>query len=176
MALVALHQRMGSHQRKAILVILDRIQGNIPTLDRVATFTIGAKLPTMNIGVAIGAMHTDVLEYEVGVALGAGNLLVQVWQFWQGVDSEPWGLVTLACGVPAALWGRLGVGCCDDMPTTSGSIPRQIAISQRCRAIIFSTCFKPHFRNAMARSQVQTNSPHHSKQAWSWRVLDRASR
>lgn len=80
MALVALHQRMGSHQRKAILVILDRIQGNIPTLDRVATFTIGAKLPTMNIGVAIGAMHTDVLEYEVGVALGAGNLLVHAAQ------------------------------------------------------------------------------------------------
>ena len=75
-AFIALNQSMCSHQRKAILVILDRIQGDIPTLDGVTIFAIGAELPTMQIGMAICALLTDIFENEADMALGAGYLLV----------------------------------------------------------------------------------------------------
>ena len=75
-ALVALHQGMRPNQRKAVLVIPNRIQRNIPALDRVAAFAVGAELPAMNVGVAIGAVGADVLEDQAGVALGATHLLM----------------------------------------------------------------------------------------------------
>lgn len=79
-ALVALHQRMRSNQREAVLVVANRIQRNVPALNGVAAFTIGAKLPAMNIGVAIGAFGADILEDHAGMALGAADLLVHAAQ------------------------------------------------------------------------------------------------
>lgn len=80
-ALIAFHQGVRPDKRKAILVIANRIQRNVPTLDRVATFTIRAKLPAMNVGMAIGAAGTCVLEAQAGMALSAGYLQVHAPQW-----------------------------------------------------------------------------------------------
>jgi hypothetical protein len=79
-ALIAFHQGVRPYKRKAILVIANRVQRDIPASDRVAAFTIGAKLPAMNVGMAIGAPGTDILEAETCMALGAVNLLVHAAQ------------------------------------------------------------------------------------------------
>ena len=80
-ALVAFHQRVRPHQRKAILMIANRVQGNIPSLDRVATLAVGAKLPPMNIRMAIRATCADVFEDQFGVALRAAHLAVHAPQW-----------------------------------------------------------------------------------------------
>lgn len=80
-ALVALRQGVRPYQRKAVLVIANRILRDIPAADRVATFAIGAELAAVNIRVAIGATLADVLEDEAGMALGAAHLLVHAAQW-----------------------------------------------------------------------------------------------
>src|ERR1035441_8607203 len=76
MAFVALHQSVCAYQRKAVLVVLDRIQRNMPACHRMAALTVGAELAAMNVCVAISAMGAYVLEDEAGMAGGAGYLLV----------------------------------------------------------------------------------------------------
>ncbi|MDR3410945.1 MAG: hypothetical protein P4L87_08400 [Formivibrio sp.] len=73
---VALQQSMRANQRKAILMVTNVLQGDLPTLHGVATFAIGAELTAMDVGVAIRAVRAYVLEYETGVALRAGQLLM----------------------------------------------------------------------------------------------------
>lgn len=121
---IALHHGMSPHERKAILVVLDRIQGDIPTLYRVAAFTIGAELPAMNVGVAIGAVGTYVFEDEAGVALGAANLLVHAAEGVPGgvmvelgnrTNGLPTGIgvaVLAGNGQRAVGIGHLGLGFC----------------------------------------------------------------
>jgi len=75
-ALVALHQGMRSDQRKAVLVVFNRIQRDIPSFYRVAVFAACAKLTAMNIRMAIGALFADVLKDKAGVAGGASNILM----------------------------------------------------------------------------------------------------
>jgi hypothetical protein len=66
-----------------------------------ATFTIRAELPTMNIRVAVGTLFADLLEDRVGVALGAGNFPMHasqrisalfVIEFWIRPDRLPTGV------------------------------------------------------------------------------------
>lgn len=71
---------MRSYQRKAILVIANRIQGDIPPLDTVAAFAIRAELPAMDVGVAIGTVRAHILEDEAGMTLRATHLLVHAAQ------------------------------------------------------------------------------------------------
>jgi len=100
MAFVAFHQGMRSYQRKAVLVILDCIQRDIPALDGVAAFTIRAELAAMDVCMAIGTTCTGVLEVEARVALGATHPLVHpaqrisrlvVVEFGNGADRLPTG-------------------------------------------------------------------------------------
>ena len=79
-ALVALHQGMGSHQREAILVVLNRLERGLPAFDRVAVGTIGAKLAAVYVGVAIRAARTYILEHHAGMALAATHVLVHAAQ------------------------------------------------------------------------------------------------
>ena len=51
----ALQTCMRAHQWKPIEVILNGLYGNIPAADRVALLAVGAKLPSMNVGVAVRA-------------------------------------------------------------------------------------------------------------------------
>ncbi|MDR3734749.1 MAG: hypothetical protein P4L10_04335, partial [Acidobacteriaceae bacterium] len=79
-ALVAFHQGMGSDQRKTILMIANGIQRYMPAFHRMAALAVGAKLTAMYVRMAIGTMGTDILEYQLGVALHARNFLVHALQ------------------------------------------------------------------------------------------------
>lgn len=62
---------MGSNQRKKILMIADLLAGSEPALHDMALGAVGAEFPQMNIGMAIGAVLSDVGEDGAGVALRA---------------------------------------------------------------------------------------------------------
>lgn len=84
-ALIAFHQRVCAHQRETVLMIANRVQRNIPSSDRMATFAVGSKLPPMDIGVTIGAASTDVFEDQAGMALRAAHLLMHAPQWISGL-------------------------------------------------------------------------------------------
>lgn len=54
----------------------DRVDGNLPALDRVATLAVRSKLPVVHIGVAIGAMGAHLLEHQARMALRALHLFM----------------------------------------------------------------------------------------------------
>ena len=56
MAVITLQQSVGADEGKAVLVILNLLERNLPSLNGVATLTIRAELAAMNVGVAIGAV------------------------------------------------------------------------------------------------------------------------
>ena len=67
---------MRAKQREAILMLLDLLHSNLPSLDRVALFATRAKLALVNVGVAVRASLTYVGEDRLDVALGASHTLV----------------------------------------------------------------------------------------------------
>jgi hypothetical protein len=79
-AVVALQQGMRSHQRKTILVIANLIERRLPTFHCVAALAVGAELAAVNVGVAISAMGTYILEDQAGMALRAAHLFVHSTQ------------------------------------------------------------------------------------------------
>lgn len=114
MAGVALNCRMGPQQGKPVVVVLNRLDGNVPALHRVTLLAARAHLPAMDVGMAIRALSADVREYHLGVALSAGHAFVHPPQ---GVtrfvvikfrDSSNWlpsqsGMAILAGHVEAAM-------------------------------------------------------------------------
>jgi hypothetical protein len=84
-AVLALQQGMRSYKRKAILVIANLFQRDLPALHRVATLAICAKLPAMDVGVTVGTAFAYVLEHETGVALRAAYFLMHATQWIPGV-------------------------------------------------------------------------------------------
>jgi len=100
-ALVALNQRMGTYERKAIVMLIDCIQRNIPTFHCVAAFAVCAELAAMNIGMAIRTARADIFEDKLCMALRAGYLLMHaaqwiaclvVIEFWVRPDGLPTGV------------------------------------------------------------------------------------
>jgi len=75
-ALLARHGGVSAEEGKAILVILDLLHGNLPAQHRVALRAVGAEFTAVNIGVAIGAILSDVGENRPGVALRAFHFFV----------------------------------------------------------------------------------------------------
>jgi len=102
MALIALHQGMRSDQRKAVLVVFDCVQRDVPSFYRVAVFAACAELAAMNIRMAIGALFADVPEDQTGVAGRAGDILMH---------STEW--------VARTVMAELGKGA-DGIPTGGG--------------------------------------------------------
>jgi hypothetical protein len=122
-AIFALHENMCSNEWKAILVVLNRLQRNLPSLDRVAVGAIGPELTAMNVGVTVRTLRTYVLENQAGMALDTAHILMHtaervsgliVIEFGirpdrfptgvrmtiaHGMESGPWGFVTLAWGM-----------------------------------------------------------------------------
>lgn len=76
----AFRHRVRPYQRKPVGVVLDFLRGYLPALHRVASFAVGAELTHVNVGVAIGAMRTHVLEHHRRVALRTAYLLVHAAQ------------------------------------------------------------------------------------------------
>ena len=73
---IAVEHGMRAHQRKAVLVVLNRLDGNVPALHRMAALAIRAELATVNVSVAVPALVADIRKNGFGVALRAGHVLV----------------------------------------------------------------------------------------------------
>lgn len=75
-AIVALHRRVRSEERKTVLMIIDLFDGDLPALNGVTLRAIRSHFPLVNIGMTILAGLSHVSEYGLGVALYARNLLM----------------------------------------------------------------------------------------------------
>lgn len=71
---------MGSQQRKPVLVLVDLLYRNLPTLHAVTLLTICSELALMNVSMAVGTLLTHVREYRFDVALRAGHSLMHPTQ------------------------------------------------------------------------------------------------
>ena len=93
---VAIHRRVSSSEREAIIVILDLLYRDRPSSHGVALLTVGSQLPPVNIGVAILATLPDAAEYWLHVTLGAVHRLVHAAKGIPGLivielgDSTDW--------------------------------------------------------------------------------------
>ena len=82
-AILALHRRVRSQQRKPVLVILHLLGGDRPPLHGVTLLAVRTHLPTMHVVfllVAVGAILAHIREHRLQVTLNAGNLLVHAAQ------------------------------------------------------------------------------------------------
>jgi hypothetical protein len=77
MAALAFDHRVRANQGKTVLVILDRLDRDRPTLLGVALLAAPAELAAMNIRMARRARCPDIAEHRADVALRAGHSLVQ---------------------------------------------------------------------------------------------------
>ena len=71
---------MGSNQRKAIVVLLDGLDVDTPSLHGVALLAFRTHLAAMNISVTVGALGSGVAKYQACVALPASYILVKTAQ------------------------------------------------------------------------------------------------
>ena len=68
-ARVAIHSRVGTNQRKAVLVLVDVMNRNLPARVSMADVTLRTIFPPMNVGVAILALLADIGEHKIGVTV-----------------------------------------------------------------------------------------------------------
>ena len=80
MAILALHRGVSAEKREAILVILNLLNGIVPTKNGVTLRAIRAHLALVNIGVAILTILPHIREYRFYVALYALHSLVHAAQ------------------------------------------------------------------------------------------------
>jgi len=69
---IAVHGSMRSGQGEAVVVLLDLLDGDLPSANRVALLAIRSQLPLVNVGMAILAALPHVGENRFHVALDAG--------------------------------------------------------------------------------------------------------
>lgn len=67
---------MRAKQGEAILVIAHGFDRGCPTLHIVALLTLGPHLSAMDVGVAVGALVSDISKDRAGVTLSTGNALM----------------------------------------------------------------------------------------------------
>ncbi|HKV63102.1 MAG TPA: hypothetical protein VJO16_14400 [Candidatus Acidoferrum sp.] len=100
MAILALHCGVRPQKREAILVILDLLDSNIPTLDRVTLGAVRAHLALMHVGMAVLAILAHVREDWFYMALCTLHFFVHAaqWVFgvvvielWRGFNRLPTG-------------------------------------------------------------------------------------
>lgn len=68
---IARQRGVRADQGKAILMLLDVLDGDLPALHRVTLLAIGSQLPAMDVSMAIGAALADVRKNKLGMALRA---------------------------------------------------------------------------------------------------------
>ena len=109
-AVLALHGGVSAEKREAILVILNLLNGIVPTENRVALRAVRAHFPLVNVGVAVLAILADVGKDWLGVALHALHFFVHaakrifgvvVIEFRHGLDRTP-----TRSGVTVLAWNR----------------------------------------------------------------------
>jgi hypothetical protein len=98
MARIAIHRGVRAGQRKAVIVLLNFLDGDCPSAHTVALLAIRAQLAFMNIGMAVLAAGPHIAEYRFHVALRARHILVEaaqwvtslvVIEFWNSADRTP---------------------------------------------------------------------------------------
>jgi hypothetical protein len=77
--------RMRTHQWEAVLVLVNLLHRDLPSLYRVALFTGRAKLTLVDIGMTVGAFLAYVSEHRLGVALRTTDSLVHAAQRKSGL-------------------------------------------------------------------------------------------
>jgi len=80
MAIRAVQARVPAHQREAIVVFPGSLRNNAPTFHRVTLLAARAHLPAVEVCMTVGAVCPYVGEDRLGMALRAGNTLVQTAQ------------------------------------------------------------------------------------------------
>lgn len=75
-AIFALYEYMCSNQWESILVILNRLQRNLPSLNRMAVGAVGPELTAVNVRVTVRTLRTYVLENQAGMALCTAHVLM----------------------------------------------------------------------------------------------------
>lgn len=98
MAVFALHRGVSAEKREAILVILNLLNGIVPTKNRVALRAVRAHFALVNIGMTILTILANIGEYRFYVALRALHFLMHtaqwvvrfvVIEFRNGADGAP---------------------------------------------------------------------------------------
>lgn len=79
-ALIAVNSGVRANKREAVQVLIDLLHRNVPSLDGMALLAIRAHLALVNVGVAIGALFTNVRKDRLGVALNAAHAFVHATQ------------------------------------------------------------------------------------------------
>jgi len=111
-ASLAIYHGVRAQQGKTVLVILHRLDGNVPSFDGVTLLALGAELAAMDVSVAVRALGADVGEHQFGVALHTSHVLVQaaqgiarliVIEFRDGADRLP------GCRRMAVLAGKVQI-------------------------------------------------------------------
>lgn len=78
---LAIQGRMRAHQRETVLVLVDLLDRNLPSLHCMALIAGGAELPLVDIRVAVRAFLTYIGKNWLGMALGAGHAFVHAAQW-----------------------------------------------------------------------------------------------
>ena len=101
---------MRAYQRKSVLVILDRVQGDVPARHGMAALAVGPELAAMDVSVAVRTVGADVLEDQAGMARRAGDLLVHAAQRIRGLVMVEFGIGPdgFPTGVRMAIGARRG--------------------------------------------------------------------
>jgi hypothetical protein len=95
---IAVHSGVRSRQGKAVIVLLDLLDRNLTSPDRVAGLAIRSQLPLVNIGMTVLAALSNIAEHRLYVALGAGDGLMHpaqrvarpvVVEFWNSSNRLP---------------------------------------------------------------------------------------
>ncbi len=76
MAGFAIQGGVRSDEREPVLMLVDLLHRNLPSLNRVALIAGGSKLPFVDIGMAVRAFLTYIGKNWLGMALGAGHALM----------------------------------------------------------------------------------------------------
>src|SRR5260370_6526249 len=71
MTSVAGQSGVSADQGEPVLVLLDVLDGNLPSLDRMAVLAVGSELSAVDIGVAVSARVANVRKQQFGVAVSA---------------------------------------------------------------------------------------------------------
>lgn len=82
---LAIQKRMSTYQGKAVLMILNFFNRNLPASYGMAAFAIRSKLATMKVCMTVCTMGTDISKNQGGVAPGAACALMHTAKWIPGL-------------------------------------------------------------------------------------------
>jgi hypothetical protein len=108
---------MRADQRKAVVMVANGGNLDIPTLDTMAVLAIRPELAAVQVGVTLGAARRRFRKYQAHMATGAGYILMEAQQCELGLR------VVVELGLPAN-----GLPCRGRMAVLAGKIERAMRI------------------------------------------------